>query len=245
MPVTTLNKVIALFLVGGVVAFLATGLHWEQVYPLSSSATNDSGFWIFFAFLLLPVSALMGAIVEGLSQVTLQNFLKRARSSKAVAKLFGQRRAHECLNKWQDHLATLVTKDSIYQWLAPVDDADKPWALRSTAADFLLQSARPGKLEWLVQHYATFVLASNLACVIALAVIYVLVGNLAAAFGVWWPVLAWATTAQIIALLATAVFAFWALCSLSISRYLYSHELSARHMSLCLSDERLLKIGDQ
>lgn len=245
MPVTTLNKVIALFLVGGVVAFLATGLHWEQLESsLPSSATNDSGFWIFFAFLLLPVSALMGAVVEGLSQVTLQNVLKQARSSKTVARLFGQRRAHECLNKWQDLLASLVQKDRNYQWLAPVDDADKPWALRSTAADFLLQSARPGKFEWLVQHYATFVLASNLACVVALAVIYVLVGNLAAVFGFWWPVLAWATTAQIIALLVTGIFAFWALCSLSISRYLYSHELSARHMSLCLSDERLLKIEE-
>ena len=109
MPVTTLNKVIALFLVGGVVAFLATGLHWKQVEAsLPSSATNDSGFWIFFAFLLLPVSALMGAVVEGLSQVTLQNVLKKTSSNKTVARLFGQRRAHENLNKWQGHLGTLV-----------------------------------------------------------------------------------------------------------------------------------------
>jgi hypothetical protein len=244
MQVTTLNKVIALFLVGGVVAFLATGLHWEQLEgSLPSSATKESGFWVFFAFLLLPVSALMGAVVEGFSQVTLQNILKKSRSNRKIASLFGQRRAHDCLNKWQDFLTSLVQKDCRYQWLAPVNDSDR-WALRSTAADFLLQSARSGKFEWLVQHYATFVLASNLACVVAVAVIYVLVGNLAAAFGVWWPVLAWATMAQIIALLIVGIFALWALCSLSISRYLYSHELSARHMALCLSDERLLKVEE-
>ena len=242
---TTLNKIIALFLVGGVVAFLAIGLHWKQIeMPLSSSPTDDSGFWVFFAFLLLPVSALMGAIVEGLSQVMLQGLLKRAHLNRTVARLFGQTRAYEHLNKWQDYLALLVPKDQHYQWLAPVDEADKPWALRSISADFFLQSAQPGKLEWLVQHYATFVLASNLACAVALAVIYVPLGNLAAALGFWWPVLAWATTAQIIALLVAGIFAFWALCSLSISRYLYSHELSARHMALCLSDERLLKVGD-
>src|SRR5215218_8896519 len=117
MPVTTLNKVIALFLVGGVVAFLATGLHWEQIECLlPSSATDDSGFWIFFAFLLLPISALMGAVVEGLSQVTLQNTLTQTRSSKTVARLFGQTRAHEGLNKGQVRLAALVQKDSHYQW---------------------------------------------------------------------------------------------------------------------------------
>ena len=162
MPVTTLNKVIALFLVGGVVAFVATGLHWKQVEALlPSSTTNDSDLWIFLAFLLLPVSALMGAVVEGLSQVTIQNILKKADSNEAVAGLFGQRRAYDNLRKWRRHLGALVQEDCRYQWLASVHEIDKPRAIRSTAADFFLQSAQPGKFEWLVQHYATFVLARD------------------------------------------------------------------------------------
>ncbi len=279
MPITTLNKVIALFLVGGVVILLVLFLHWNQIPFLTKAASDarstphsgkdsapakeanagagkpssasadkeapepprveESGFWVLLAVLILPLSALLGGVVEGLSHVTLVILLRKARECDLIAKIFGHARTKEGLDTWLKRLQNTLAQDRNYEWFNAVATKDRPRTMRSTAAGVFLQTATENNFEWLVQHYATHVLASDLAFIMGLTVIYVPLTRFAEPSGLWWPALSWAGDRQVIIFIVMGLISFLALCSLSVNRDLYSHEHTARHMTLWLGDVRI------
>lgn len=242
MPITTLNKVINLFLVGGVAVFFIGLLHWQQFKSLAmgGAPSGDSEFWVVAALLFFPVTALLGAVIEGISGFTVQALLKKSRTSSRVAKVFLQHRAKDCLSVWRERLLIVAKDDQKYKWLLESDpQREEPWFIHSAAAGIFLQSAGPGHLEWLVQHYSTYVLASNMGLVVAATYVYIPFARIVSGLGLWWPVLAPLNLFQVLLVMSALLVSFWSLCVFGVGRYLYSHEYTARHFALWLGDERL------
>jgi hypothetical protein len=248
MPITTLNKAIALFLVGGVVIALALVLHWEQSrgFFLSDGAAADnpnSEFWVLVGFLIFPLAALIGSIIEGLSEVSLQGWLKKARSSRYVARFFFRGKALDNLETWRTRLLEVSKRES-FKGVAELKDRDKrAWITQATASGALL-AASEQEFQWVAQHYATFVLASNLAFVLSGAVIYVPLTWIASKLGWWWPALGrLPNTGTRLLILLFGIVGIWALCTHAIGKYLYCKEVGARQLCIKIEEEADLKPG--
>ena len=239
MPLTTLNKIVAQFLVGGVVLVLALVVHWAQFKPMLFGSGNaspgaETGFWVVAGVLIVPLAALLGGIVEGLSDVTLRRILKKTRKWRWLAWALARQDACDGLQRWRDQLQKSLRRSRSFHWVVNPDlnpRKEPEWFVHSASAGTFLLSAREDEFRWLVEEYATFVLTSNLAFVLICGVLYVPTATLAADAGIWWPV-SLPFNAKVAGFLA--LLGFWALSSLAVGKYLYAHEMGERRWCLSL-----------
>src|SRR5207244_12645650 len=103
MPIVTINKTIALFLVGylglGVAAVVAHRPilnSWRRHPELAGLAGS-----VILALLSLAVAALIGATIDGLADVTIRRFIKWAAKKERFARFFGQSRVFHSAAKWE------------------------------------------------------------------------------------------------------------------------------------------------
>jgi len=243
--VSTLNKIIALFLTGGLALFLACCFHWPQLSKLlMGQPSSDSRIWVALGLIFIPVTAATGAVFTGLSEVSIQRIVKRSASSRYVARLLGRRRAARNLDYWRGRLQELASTDASLSWIKNQPKADAPWLLEASAIGNFHCTARPETFSWLVEDYSTFLLAANLAFVLAAGVAYLFLGSIAARLGLWWPVVIPIEGSKVVLLLIAALGGIWSLCSLAAGRYLYCCEVFCRQLSLWLSDSRLSGVVD-
>ncbi len=238
--VSTLNKILALSLTGGLAFFLACVAHWAQLAPLLfTQSSPDSSVWVTLGLVFIPVVAASGAILTGVSEVSLQRIIKRSASSRQLAWFLGRRRAAKNLARWRSKLHEMIDTEPSLAWLGSKNKEDVNWWLEATAIGNFHWTARSETFVWLVEDYSTFLLAANLAFVLAAGVLYLLLGALAARVGWWWPVLIPSEAIRVFLLFVAALGSIWALCSLAAGRYLYCCEVFCRQHVLWLSDRRL------
>lgn len=226
MQPTTLNKIVSLFLVGGLIilglAFVLLSNGWKVVLPgelQSLFVGGGAGFYaVVGGLLLLPLVALLGVVCEALTDILIRSFVSWAFDRRIVVGFFLQGRALDDYNFWLEKFKVVVQSSPALNNFTVAPN------FKGTAVGLLYDSRQGEAISWAESHYATYVLATNFALLAVAAEIYICVaGSLSPLNGLS---SAWVTVA-----LAGV---FYSCMSLSFDRYLYSYQISLRQAAIIL-----------
>jgi hypothetical protein len=223
VKITTLNKVVNLFLVGSL-CLLLVGImsRWEllrwvegAVGGLGLGTRGDIILTLVGTLVFLALAALVGAIVEALTDVTLIAFVKKHRQSERLARFFLQREVFESNEFWRRKFEEGPQASC---WNA--EDFKKQG--HRIAVGILFKTGSSAAISWAINHYATFILASNFAVLLIALQIFLIKEIISGNLGLG-AFTAWQVGAQL---------AIYALCSLAVDRYIFSYMLAYRHAAI-------------
>ena len=229
MPIVTINKTVALFLVGylglGVAAVVAHRpllSFWRGHAELTGPAGS-----VILGLLSLAIAALIGAIIDGLADVTIRRFIKWAAKKEGLARFFGQSRVFYSAAKWETCFVEQAKQadEPLFTEIA----GDEPLFKLHLAIGLLHAHAPSHHIDWVFAHYSTLHLASNLAFV-ALVGPPVLVASVlsgTASIGPW----------MILTGIAMVLSAY-GLLSLALDRCLYTYQAEYRFAAIWLAETR-------
>ncbi len=236
MPFSDLNKVVSLFLVGSLVLLLLAALGFEELTSamgktgFDSAENKPTGFILLVGtFAFFGLSALAGAMIEGLTDLTLRNWIKKSRGNSRVAYWFRQPKILKTHDFWENEFKKVAKSSGRHTGSEfPIDERST-----SLAVGICFATASKDLVDWMIGHYATFVLVSNFAFIMALVQLY-LVYSLAAGE---MPLILFAVAECVCFVL------FYSLCSLAVDRYLYSFVIAFRHATLEICREGKSELG--
>jgi len=226
MQPTTLNKVVSLFLVGGlvVIGLMAILLQHLDTIELPqglrdlAEAGGEGFFAVIGGLLLLPIAAVAGAVCEGLTDSTIRRLVKWMTKRRVLVKFLCQGKILEAHDFWKARFRDAVKKT---ESLREFPDHDHDHGL---AVGLLYHQSSEQAITWAESHYSTYVLVSNFAFLALVAQLYLLAAGI---FG-WlqWPSIGWASLA-VVAVLYSSL-------GLSLDRYLYSYQVALRQAAVSL-----------
>jgi len=211
MQLNTLNRVIALFLIGGFVVLL-TAVALEPkirslVEPYSkkelSAATS-----VFVAVALLSVTALAGSLVDAIGNLTVRRLIRRKLAVKRNgAMLFFSGSEFDERDQWQSAFERELNGRPKYNdLLKPC----KPDTIKALSAAMFFRTAGKEHTEWLIQHHSMYHLSANFVVILI-------------SCAVWSLFRCWPTMA------AVSLVGAYLLTSFSLDNYLYTYQLSFRN----------------
>lgn len=227
MPVATINKTVALFLVGylGLGVVIVVGRQsilgfWREHQELSGASGS-----VALGLLSLALAALIGAIIDGLADVTVRRLIKWGAQRESFARLFGQRRVFQSVAIWKAHFDEQLARadERLFTKIA----SDEALPKLHLATGLLHAHAPPHHIEWVFAHYSTHHLASNLT-VIALVGAPLLAATAVGAGG--------DATATIMTTCLAMVVSAYALLSLALDRCLYTYQAEFRFAAIWLAE---------
>jgi hypothetical protein len=226
MQPTTLNKVISLFLVGGLVFLVLAFILWDvNGPPRLPNGTADLMKQVGPAFLaviggLLVVSlaTVLGVACEAFTDLTVRKILKAKAKNSGFAAFFGQGKLLKDHEYWRSVFNSSVSK---HERLA---NSLPGYREHSLAVGLFYTSANNHAIEWVQSHYATYVLATNLAFISLVLEVYILIG-------VSLDLYSWATALIVTCVLLPLAYSFF---SHAMDRYLYSYQFPMRHGAVTL-----------
>lgn len=231
MQPTTLNKVISLFLVGGLVLLLLSFILWNLWGPPKLSdwmvhlvKHTGTGFVAFVGSLVtVSLAAVLGIFCEALTDLTIRELLKRGAKWKWFVSFLRRSRMLRDHNFWRDRFrASIEEEENLRKAVAGYRE-------RSAVVGFFY-AFDPNEFAtaWLESHYATYIFASNLAF---LSMAFQLWSIVAGFLGLYpWP----AVTASI----GITAIVFYASCCLAFDRYLHTYQFAFRHATLILRTKK-------
>lgn len=187
------------------------------------SSADSSAVGILAGFLLIPLTALCGLVVEGISDLSIRELIQAGAKNRVIASAFGQGSMHRSLMKWRDLFEDLLWQSPSYH---PPGVRDESQGLSLWAAGVFYQHARDNRLDWLLSHYATYYLASSYGLVVFL---FAIVGIVKMCAGHW-------STPVGIAVAVGSLLSTYSMWSLSMDRYLYTYVATYRYAALWLME---------
>lgn len=222
MQISSLNKVITLLIVGGAAMLWLGVLFWKAVseFALKYKELGNAAGAVVAGLLLVAGSALLGSIIEGLTDITTRRLVKRAHRRLGWARLFGQAELHNSVAFWEGIFIGEAKKKVAFR---PVLETRETTPLQ-LAAGMFYKYATKEHVDWVVSHYSTYYLATNYLVLFIMFAISVF----------WWL----ATRESSLSLWFGTSFAFlvagYSTWSLAVDRYLYTYLEAFRFAVLCL-----------
>lgn len=236
MQPTTLNKVISLFLIGGLVLLVLAFVVWDVSGPLRLSRemadlmkqAGPALLAVIGGLLVVSLATVLGVACEALTDLTVRRALKEIGRRPSVAAFFGQGNLLAEHDYWRDAFnSTVWGNDKLRMPLAGYKE-------HSLAVAVFYRSAPAQAIEWVQSHYATYILATNLAFLSLAAEVYVVVGAFSGLYQ-------WVTVFVVTCVLVILSYAF---VSHALDRYLYSYQFPMRHGAIALLMEESEVKGD-
>jgi hypothetical protein len=226
MQPTTLNKIVSLFLVGGLAMIGAAAVLLrhaatiELPYGLRGLAeVGGEGFLaVISGLLLLPIASVAGAVCEGLTAPTIRRLIRWVAKREYLVRFLCQGKVLEAHNFWKDQFRRSIRGIGA---LRDFPDFDSDHGL---AVGILYYKGQGQAITWTESHYSTYVLASNFAFLALLTQCYLVLSGI---FG-WmqWPGAGWASLGVVAVLYASL--------SLSLDCYLFSYQFALRQATVSL-----------
>lgn len=212
MQLSTLNRVIALFLIGGFVVVMATVAFKDEIETLLPQSSNWTG--IFLAIALLSAAALAGTLVDALANLTICLLIRKwIAKGRSRARLFFCGGDFDVQDRWRSAFHAAIEHDPRYKKLANDD------MIQATSASMFFRTAEKAHTEWLVQHYSMYHLSANFALVLI-------------ACAVW----AFVSSAYLLGFLCIA--GSYLLTTFAVDNYLHTYRMSFQNAYLALHDSR-------
>jgi hypothetical protein len=221
MQLNTLNRVISLFLIGGFVVFLSAVYLREEIggevrefgkkYELGPSWGPTAG--VFLTVGLLSATALAGAIVDALGNITVRRFIRKILGRyRFMAWLFLCAGEFAEQARWREAFKVALGNSSKYRSLGT-----KKEMLNPLSAGLFFRTAQKEHAEWLIQHHSMYHLSADFVVVLIVGATfaglrdsyYLACGSIAAAY---------------------------LLTTFALDNYLYTYQLSFRNAYLALME---------
>jgi hypothetical protein len=235
MQVNTLNRVIALFLIGGLAVVLAAVALKEEIealscqYPRFGAGPSSS---VFLAVALLSITALSGTIVDAMGRLTVRRLIAGAAKGHFLTYLLVGRRGFKSQDRWRAAFESALFRDPRHRVLATQEEMIKP-----LAATIFFRTAGKEHAEWLIQHYSMYHLSTNFVVLLIVCAIWSLIeGCFASADSIalkGWLVLA-----------SVSIVVAYLLMTFALESYLYSYQLIFRNAYLTMSEAPLV-VGEK
>ncbi len=217
MQLNTLNRVIALFLVGGFVVLLAT-MSFEHAIRLFvqpyAQLQMGAPAGVFLAAALVSLTALAGAVVDAISNLTVRRFVRKVIGvSRSRCRLFWCAGEYDSQDRWRQAFVEALAESETLSAFG----GDKQQMIKALSAGMFFRTADAELKEWLVQHHSMYHLSGNF--------VVVLIG------GAFWCVSHrwWYGS---IGCMASA----YLLVTFALDNYLYTYQLSFRNAFLALKE---------
>jgi hypothetical protein len=176
MHPTTLNKVVSLFLVGGIVVLGITTFAWRHFGPFKVStelrsvleALGDNTLAVVGGLLAISLAAVFGAACESLANLTVRLLIKRVARSQEWSRRLGQLGTFEYHRFWLGQFTRVVLVSETYKYF-PKGEND-----HGIAVGILYASKQAESIAWAESHYSTYVMSSNLTLLAGILLLYVL-----------------------------------------------------------------------
>jgi hypothetical protein len=226
MQPTTLNKIVSLFLVGGLAMIGAVALFLRHVGTIElphglrdlAEAGGEGFLAVISGLLLLPIASVAGAVCEGLTAPTIRRLIRWVAKKEYLVKFLCQGKVLEAHNFWKDQFRKSIREVGALRDF-PEFDSD-----HGLAVGILYHKGQEQAITWTESHYSTYVLASNFAFLALLAQCYLVASGI---FG-WmhWQGAGWASLG-VVAVLYSSL-------SLSLDCYLFSYQFALRQVTVSL-----------
>src|SRR6185436_1906757 len=175
MQLNTLNRVISLFLVGGFVVFLGAvylredigreGKKFVSEYSLGSGWGPTAG--VFMAVGLLSVTALAGAIVDAIGNITVRRFIRKVLGRyRFLAGLFLCAGEFGEQARWREVFRVAISNSTKHRPLAGKKEMISP-----LSAGLFFRTAQKEHAEWLIQHHSMYHLSADFVVVLLVCAI--------------------------------------------------------------------------
>ena len=232
MQLTTINKVVSLFLIGGLVIMAVVCVSWEK---LDQALSQGGALYSFLeskgqallvlagALSLLSLASAVGAVVDTLTGLTVRHWLVKSASHRWLAVCLGQKHSFDDFDFWRERFRFLVENREPYKSFVPeIRDHEI-----TMAAAIFFKTGSQGLISWAESHYAVFVYATNLVFLSILMPIALLIWGGHQALG--WSLGSYIVLGIVLALLFSGM---------AIDKFLYTHEVSFRQAALVLLEEK-------
>lgn len=217
MQVNTLNRVISLFLKGGLLVVICAiyffdGPH-DHLRLKNFVQAGGAGSGVFLAVGLLSVTALAGTIVDAVGNLTIRRFVVWAGARRAWARLLFCRDEFDEQERWR--CAFIATPEIIERYGRLIDKKEMQKPL---SAGLFFQTAQKEHAEWLIQYYSMYNLSADF--------VGVLLG---------WAILAF-WRGELLGAFACFGLAYL-LLTFALDNYFYTYQLSFRNACLAVRNE--------
>lgn len=174
MQINTLNRVIALFLVGSFMVVLAIFVFRGKIDGYLDTHPNAKALSPAAATLvavgLLPVTALLGVIVDAFGNLTVRRGIKRLLFERRTgARLFFCAREFDEKEEWKKLFREGLIQSERYKLLRGRLDLLSP-----LSAGLFFRTAKREHNEWLVQHLSMYHLSANFVIIAMLGFVLAL-----------------------------------------------------------------------
>jgi len=121
MPLESLNKIAAIFLVGATAILIGIALYWNAM----TRAFDESKHAALLAVLFVPTSALLGTILQSLSTVSLGKFLRtKAHTQSRWVGFFAQTSQQKDMLFWKRMFLRIADDHAHYKWFKDFLESD-------------------------------------------------------------------------------------------------------------------------
>jgi len=218
MQLNTLNRVISLFLIGGFVVVLAAASLREEIgkflvqHPFGPGWGPTAG--VFLAVGLLSVTALAGAVVDALSNLTVRRFIRKVLAkNRFTAWIFLCAGEFEEQDRWREAFKSVLRDNSKYKVLG-----EEKRMINPLSAGIFFRTAEKEHAEWLIQHHSMYHLSADFVIILIAIVVF-----------------AWLRELHGVAY--CCVGGAYLLTSFALDNYLYTYQLSFRNAYLVIKDK--------
>ena len=229
MPITTLNKVIAIFLTGGLALSALLILWWPEIFNWLGGQPDEGHERVFgiASLVAIIIASVLGMAIDGASELLIRRHLRSATRTVPTHWLFRVLRKNALLELlWMTRSWSVQAAQG--HWIAKHITPDPQGKGREEfqlAAEIFHKNSSAHEYDMTISHYGTFYLASNYALVLILALPLPLYLYGQARLGTEW--LAW-----------TMLLAVLAYCSMAVAadRYVYTYLSAFRFSTLWLTE---------
>jgi len=213
MQLNTLNRVIALFLVGGFVVVMAAVAFDVQLRgALKPYSELGAAAGVAMAVALLSITALAGVVVDALGNLSVRRVItKWIAKDRLRAGLFFCTDEFDAQNRWRQVFQDSLKRDPRHEEVVNDD------MIRGASAVIFFRTAEKEHTEWLVQHYSMFQLSTNFVVTL-----------LACA--------TWAFLERQCCLALLSIAGAYLVTTFALDNYLYTYQLTFRNAYMVLND---------
>lgn len=231
MQVTTLNKIINLFIVG---AFVLTLLIFAFVYyykdfiteaeiraiKITADAIGAPVIALFATFAFVSVGILLGIIVDTIANLVFEDLLKKIYKNERSRLIFRCEKNFKKYDSLMNNFKQEFTSSDKYKDLPRNEDIYIAYSV-----GIFFHTANKENIEWAVQHYSFYLLSLNYLFVSCCVLIVTPFTTLPLTYKLG---------------LTAVLFVFiYVLIYQAINKFLYTYEVSFRHSTIILIEEKL------
>jgi hypothetical protein len=231
MPVSTLNKVISLLVVGSLAMAALLVACWPRASAFlqanleaNAKLVGTTGVGL-IGFLVFTESALfLGVLIDGAAELSVRPAVNRAVRSRCASRFFRLRRTFERTEKWETQMLDLAVGRHLCSGWGEFDER-----ARQIATAIFFARASKDHLDWVASHHSTYHLATGFVVIVPFLCAAIFVGIIVPNGGSW----AHITVYALLCLVAALVVCYLLLV-LAVERYLYTFGATSRFAVLCL-----------